>query len=129
MQSFPRFFRYARAALSTALIVLAGAAVASDPSDNNAEREALAALTRQIDLANRLADQAAAASSDEHARYHFDYARLREDLHRVHAGVEDYLAPQRAQPRDPVPLSGSYVRETGSPTSPTPASEPRVRQP
>ena len=44
------------------------------------------------------------------ARYHFDYARLRADMKRVRAGLQDYLAPQRAQPRDPVPLAGDYVR-------------------
>ncbi len=82
--------------------------------DNALEREKLAALVRQLDLVNRLADQAAAASSGEPARYHFDYVRLREDLQGVRAGVNDYLAPQRAQPRDPAPLTGSYTRETGS---------------
>ena len=114
MQSFPRFLSHSHPALAALLFALAGSAVASDASDSNAEREALAALTRQIDLANRMADQAAAASSDEHARYHFDYARLRNDLQRVRVGVQDYLAPERAQPRDPAPLAGTYSRESGN---------------
>ena len=53
---------------------------------------------------------AAGPGSPERARYHFDYAQLRADLKRVRAGLEDYLVPQRAQPRDPVPLAGDYVR-------------------
>lgn len=89
---------------------------AGDASDSNAERETLVAVIRQLDLAHRLADQAATASSGEPARYHFDYVRLREDLQRVRAGVEGYLAPQRAQPRDPVPLTGSYSRDSGTET-------------
>lgn len=78
-------------------------------SDDALEREELAALARQIELADRLAEHAANTALNERARYHFDYARLRADLKRVRAGVQDYLVPQRAQPRDPVPLAGDYV--------------------
>ena len=85
-------------------------------ADDSLERERLAALTRQLDLVNRLADQADAISPPGHRRYHFDYARLREDVQRMRAGVEDYLTPQRAQPRDPVPLAGNYTRDTGNDT-------------
>lgn len=96
------------------LMVMAILPLQSTRADDALEREQLAALVRQLNLVNRLADQAATASSGEPARYHFDYARLREDLQRVRAGVEDYLAPQRAQPRDPVPLTGSYSRDSGT---------------
>lgn len=74
------------------------------------EREQLAALARQLNLIDRLADHAANTAPQERARYHFDYARLHADLQRVRAGLQDYLVPQRAQPRDPVPLVGDYVR-------------------
>lgn len=74
------------------------------------EREQLAVLTRQLDLIDRLTEHAANTAPQERARYHFDYARLRADLKRVRAGLQDYLVPQRAQPRDPVPLAGDYVR-------------------
>ncbi|MBB0025219.1 MULTISPECIES: RAQPRD family integrative conjugative element protein [Burkholderiaceae] len=79
-------------------------------ADDAPEREQLAALARQIELADRLANHLAdqAAVSAKRARYHFDYARLRADLQRVRAGLQDYLVPQRAQPRDPAPLSGEY---------------------
>jgi len=74
------------------------------------EREQLAALARQLNLIDRLAEHAANTAPQERARYHFDYARLHADLQRVRAGLQDYLVPQRAQPRDPVPLAGDYVR-------------------
>lgn len=97
-------------ALALALIIaLAGASPAS-AGDATAEHEQLAALARQLDLLDRLAEHAANTAPQERARYHFDYARLRADLKRVRAGLQDYLVPQRAQPRDPVPLAGDYVR-------------------
>ena len=97
-------------ALALALIIaLAGASPAS-AGDASAEHEQLAALARQLDLIDRLAEHAANTAPQERARYHFDYARLRADLKRVRAGLQDYLVPQRAQPRDPVPLAGDYVR-------------------
>ena len=61
-----------------------------------------------------MAEQAVAAPQ-ERARYHFDYVRLRADLQRVRTGLQDYLVPQRAQPRDPVPMSGDYVRRDERP--------------
>ena len=78
------------------------------------EREQLAALARQLNLIDRLAEHAANTAPQERARYHFDYARLRADLNRVRVGLQDYLLPQRAQPRDPVPLVGDYVRRDRS---------------
>ena len=97
-------------ALALALtIALAGASPAS-AGDATAEHEQLAALASQLNLIDRLAEHAANSAPQERARYHFDYARLRADLKRVRAGLQDYLVPQRAQPRDPVPLAGDYVR-------------------
>lgn len=98
-----------RHACVVSLLVASGlqSAVAADGA---AEREQLAALDRQLELLDRLAEHAADVSPQDRARYHFDYARLREDVKRVRAGVQDYLVPQRAQPRDPVPLAGDYLR-------------------
>lgn len=89
-------------------IALAGASPAS-AGDAAAEHEQLALLVRQLHLTERLAEHAANTTPHERARYHFDYARLRNDLKRVRTGVQDFLVPQRAQPRDPVPLAGDYV--------------------
>ena len=79
-------------------------------ADDTPEREQLAALARQLDLIDRLAEHAATTAPQARARYHFDYARLRADLKRVRTGLQDFLVPQRAQPRDPVPLAGDYLR-------------------
>ena len=98
-------------ALALALtIALAGASPASAADGLALEREQIAVLARHFDLIDRLAEHAAHTAPQERARYHFDYARLRADLKRVRAGLQDYLVPQRAQPRDPVPLAGDYVR-------------------
>lgn len=83
-------------------------------ADDALAREQLTALVRQIELADRLAEHAASTAPQERARYHFDYDRLRGDLQRVRAGLQDYLVPQRAQPRDPIPLSGDYLRRDAS---------------
>ena len=98
------------AVLSLALAVSLSILQPAHAADNAPEREQLAALTRQFDLFDRLAEHAANTAPQERARYHFDYTRLRADLKRVRAGLQDYLVPQRAQPRDPVPLAGNYVR-------------------
>lgn len=99
-----------RLALVLSLAVLRPAHAADDAL----EHEQLAALVSQVELADRLAehlaDQAASTASLERTRYHFDYARLRTDLQRLRAGLQDYLVPLRAQPRDPAPLAGDYVR-------------------
>lgn len=75
------------------------------------EHTQLAALKRQIELM-----QISLGSTDRiiepHSRYHFDYQRLNADLERVKAGINDYLVPKRAQPRDPVELHGSYQQES-----------------
>jgi len=67
-------------ALALALTIALAGASPASAGDASAEHEQLAALARQL------------------------------DLKRVRAGLQDYLVPQRAQPRDPVPLAGDYVR-------------------
>ncbi len=93
-------------------VLLAVSLSASQPAsaDDTPEREQLAALARQLDLIDRLAEHAATTAPQARARHHFDYARLRADLKRVRTGLQDFLVPQRAQPRDPVPLAGDYLR-------------------
>lgn len=79
-------------------------------ADADLENARLAALVRQLDMLERIAAQSA-SSSPAGTRYHFDYARLRQDLTRIRTGIEDYLSPRRAQPRDPNTLSGEYRRD------------------
>ena len=95
-------------ALAVSLTVLQPAHAADDAL----EREQLTVLARQIELADRLAEHTTSTAPQERARYHFDYARLRADLKVIRAGLQDYLVSQRGQPRDPVPLTGDYVRRS-----------------
>ncbi len=81
-------------------------------ADNTIEREQLATLVRQLDMLDRLAEHSASLPPQDGSRYHFDYTRLREDIERVRRGIHDYLTPKRAQPRDPVELSGDYRLES-----------------
>ncbi len=108
-------------ALALALTIALASASPASADDASAEHEQLAALARQLNLIDRLAEHAANSAPQERARYHFDYARLRADLKRVRAGLQDYLVPQRAQPRDPVPLVGDYVcRDRADDEEPSP---------
>jgi RAQPRD family integrative conjugative element protein len=91
-----------------ALAVGCGVCAPAIATDSAAETAHLAALLRQLDVLERLAQKSAQVSATEGTRYHFDYARLYADIARVRAGVEDYLSPSRAQPRDPNLLIGEY---------------------
>jgi RAQPRD family integrative conjugative element protein len=84
-------------------------------ADADLERAHFAALLRQLDLLDRLAQQSALSAVSGGGRYHFDFARLRNDIARIRAGIEDYLSPRRAQPRDPNPLNGDYRLENPTP--------------
>jgi RAQPRD family integrative conjugative element protein len=87
-------------------------------ADTDAERTQLAALVRQLDLLDRLAEHRASQPPQAGTRYHFDYARLRQDIERIRSGIRDYLAPQRAQPRDPTTLIGDFRRESETDETP-----------
>lgn len=95
------------ALLLTALWFWAFSAFATDP---DLHRQDLASALHQLDLLDRFvttADSTYQPSPSE--RYHFDHDRLHEDLRRVRAGIQAYLSPPRAQPREPEPLAGDYL--------------------
>jgi len=81
-------------------------------ADTASEQVRLAAMLRQLDSIDRLAELGASEPVQAGVRYHFDYARLRQDIERIRGGIRDYLAPERAQPRDPSTLRGDYRRES-----------------
>lgn len=90
-------------------------------AESPVERRELAAALRQLDALERtVAHSAAHAPITPGERYHFDYPRLLTDLARVRAGIGNYLAPSRAQPRDPAELAGHYRSERS--VEPLPAS-------
>ncbi|QZD73251.1 RAQPRD family integrative conjugative element protein [Pseudomonas sp. 3-2] len=79
------------------------------------EHEQLNLVQQQLDTIERLATQAEAASTAEpDDRYRFDYPRLTQDIQRIRHGVQGYLSPSRAQPRDSTELVGDYRLDTQS---------------
>lgn len=114
--------RGASVLLMTALI-LGGSAMAH--ADAPAQRQELAAALRQLDALERAVTQdATTISATPGERYHFDYPRLLADLARVRAGIQAYLTPSRAQPRDPDELAGDYRTERAVLPPSTPEAQP-----
>ncbi len=99
-----------RRELLTAVLAASLSICVRASADADLERDHLAALLRQLDVLDRLAQQSALSSAGG-SRYHFDFARLRNDIARMRSGIEEYLSPRRAQPRDPTALSADYRRE------------------
>lgn len=78
------------------------------------ERDQLSLVQQQLDILERLATQAEAEANtaEPDDRYRFDYPRLIRDMQRIRLGVQGYLSPSRAQPRDPDELVGDYRLDT-----------------
>lgn len=84
------------------------------------EQDQLNLIQRQLDTIERLATRAEVANTAEpDDRYRFDYPRLSQDIQRIRQGVQGYLFPSRAQPRDSTELVGDYRLDT-PPTEPSP---------
>ena len=89
-------------------------------AETPAQRQALAAALRQLDALERtVVDSHTPPPVQPGECYHFDYPRLLADLGRVRAGIQAYLTPSRAQPRDPAELVGDYRTEQTPPSSPS----------
>jgi len=94
--------------------LLAGALAAAIPlhlarADAEGEREQLARLIHELQAVEPLL-RAAESQADPDARVRFRYDWLRQDLERVHSGVEEHLHAPRAEPRSFPPLRGDYRR-------------------
>ena len=84
------------------------------------ERQQLSLIQRQLDMVEQLATRSETAVTVETGeRYRFDYSRLIRDIRRIRQGVEGYLLPSRAQPRDLTEVMGVYRLDT-PPTEPSP---------
>lgn len=96
---------------TTRLLALLWAVVPSAfATDPDQHRQNLASTLHQLDLLDQfLVTLASTYQPSPGERYHFDHTRLHEDLQRVRAGIQDYLSPPRAQPREPEPLAGDYL--------------------
>lgn len=102
-------------AIAVAILASTAGISLSTAAADTLESAEFAALLRQLDMAERIARSAETLTPNGDARYHFDYARLHADIARIRAGIEDYLRPKRAQPRDPYELGGDYRRESTTP--------------
>ncbi len=78
------------------------------------KRQRLALVLRQLDAAVRISAPNAAVT-DPTDRYTFDYDRLSTDLDLIRQGINGYLTPSRAQPRNPPELTGHYTRSIVDP--------------
>jgi len=77
------------------------------------EQDQLSLVQQQLDIIERVATQAQTASTPQpDDRYRFDYPRLSQDIQRIRQGVQVYLSPSRAQPRDLGELVGDYRLDT-----------------
>ena len=77
------------------------------------EQDQFSLIQQQLDIIERLTAQAERSSNAQpNERYRFDYAQLIQDIQRIRHGVQDYLSPSRAQPRDPGELVGDYRLDT-----------------
>ena len=105
-----------RSTLSKIAFVFSFAAIAltANAQHEISEHARLAVLLRQLDMLERIANDSQTLSHNQTSRYHFDYPRLHSDMQRIRSGIRDYLTPQRAQPRDPVEISGQYLLERTS---------------
>jgi RAQPRD family integrative conjugative element protein len=108
---FRQQFNLRSSALRLGFYLASTVLTVANASEPDIERAQLTLLLRQLDALELQAEHSAALPQQRPTRYHFDYPRLRDDLQRVRSGVQDYLTPQRAQPRDPVPMLGDYRNE------------------
>ena len=80
------------------------------------EREELTLTLNQLTQIeaslNRARDSARTGINE---RYYFDSPRIRSDITTLRSGIEHYLTPARAQPRDMTTLAGQYHEEKPTP--------------
>ncbi|ABX22955.1 hypothetical protein SARI_03115 [Salmonella enterica subsp. arizonae serovar 62:z4,z23:-] len=67
----------------------------------------------QIEASLHRAQKSARTGINE--RYYFDYPRIHSDITTLRSGIEHYLTPTRAQPRDTPTLVGQYREEKTTP--------------
>jgi RAQPRD family integrative conjugative element protein len=96
--------------VAIALLAAVTFGASSSGADIAPENARLALLVRQLDMIERSAHESAVLTAVGE-RYRFDYARFDADIARIRAGIQDYLVPRRAQPRDPQILNGDYRNE------------------
>ncbi|ELJ4218810.1 conjugal transfer protein [Salmonella enterica] len=96
------------------IIILSPSTVAHAPPLTEREELTLSLdqLT-QIEASLHRAQQSARTGINE--RYYFDYPRIHSDITTLRNGIEHYLTPTRAQPRNTATLVGQYREEKTTP--------------
>lgn len=97
------------------LLAIAGCVLVA-PQANAAsasEQAHIEVMIRQLNALEESARRSARIADEPGQRYFFDYRRLATDIQRIRQGLQDYLTPSRAQPRDPAELSGHYTLNGG----------------
>ena len=78
-------------------------------ADADAEREALARISHELQAVEPLIDQADSQANPD-ARIRFQYDWLRQDFERIRRGIQEHIDAPRAEPRSFPPLRGDYRR-------------------
>lgn len=96
---------YVAAIISISLLFVSQAQAAGTAS----EQANIEVMIRELNALEAVARRSGELPNDGSQRYHFDYQRLAGDVARMRQGLQDYLSPSRAQPRDTTELSGHYT--------------------
>ncbi|KRP61037.1 conjugal transfer protein [Pseudomonas orientalis] len=117
MIQYPHLTALTRRIALPGLIVLFGCGlpVSHAIAASASEQANLDVMIRQLNALEDTARRSAQVADEPGKRYFFDYQRLAGDIARIRHGLEGYLTPTRAQPRDPVELSGQYTTEGRKP--------------
>ena len=99
-----RHLQHAKVLGSIVGLLLLGNNALADP---DAEREALARLTHEIQALEPLTATAESQANPD-ARIRFRYDWLRQDLERIRAGIQEHIDAPRTEPRTFPPLRGDY---------------------
>ena len=78
-------------------------------ADANGEQTALARIHHELQAIEPLIAEAAAQANPD-ARIRFQYDWLRQDLNRIHQGIQAHIDAPRSEPRSFPPLRGDYRR-------------------
>lgn len=97
--------------LATIILISACAHASSAYAAPASERTHLEMMIRQLNALEDTARRSGSIAHEPGKRYFFDYPRFADDIERVRLGIEGYLTPNRAQPRDPVEMSDTYTKK------------------
>lgn len=103
-----------RTAPARCLLLVLCAAAGTTSVTASQEKTELSLIAQQLDNIETLAHRAMSSCMPTD-RYQFDYLRLNQDLQRIRQGIQGYLSPSRAQPRDPGELIGDYRLDSPHP--------------